>query len=617
MNKPTTFTNLNNQIMRKLLYLLTFLSISSYAQTYNEYEISFENAVHHEASIKAVFKNLEDEVLEVRMSRSSPGRYAVHEFAKNVFNVKAFDSKGKQLTVTRPNPYQWNVSGHDGTVTFTYTLFGDRGDGTYLQVDETHAHLNIPATFVFARGLDYRPVKVNFKVREDLKWKVATQLKPLGGNLFSAPNLQYFMDSPTEISNFKLYEFEEESNGKKYNIRVAFHHNGADAIGEKYFDGVKKIVKQEKAAMGGLPDFDYGTYTFLSCYMPQANGDGMEHRNSTYVIGSRPLEGDGLTGALGTVSHEFFHAWNVERIRPASLEPFNFEEANMSGELWFAEGFTNYYTTLFMVRAGIITPQQYAEGLSGAVNFVANSPARNFFNPIEMSYQAPFADAATSIDPHNRGNTFISYYTYGQVLGLALDLSLRNLNATSSLDDFMKLVWAKHGKTESPYTVRDLNAALTEYTNPTFANDFFDSYVFKSKLPDYEKLLNSMGVSYAKNVPAKPFIGISYSKTDNAMTISDYPKINSPAYKAGLESKDILVSIDGKTITDGASLTDAVSASVPGKEITVVYKRLNEERTAKVMVEEDPNRSTKFFEDAGLKADADKLKRRTAWISPK
>jgi len=186
-------------------------------------------------------------------------------------------------------------------VVFTYTLFGDRGDGTYLQVDESHAHLNMPATFVFARGLDFRPVKVNFKVREDLKWKVATQLKPLGGTLYYAPHLQYFMDSPTEISNFTLREFEEESNGKKYTIRVALHHHGTEAAANDYFEGVKKIVKQEKAVMGGLPDYDFGTYTFLSCYVPQASGDGMEHRNSTYVVGSFPLEGEGIKWALSTV----------------------------------------------------------------------------------------------------------------------------------------------------------------------------------------------------------------------------------------------------------------------------------------------------------------------------
>ena len=147
--------------------LALFFSLSTVcAQVSNDYEISFENAVHHEAVIKVTFSHLKDEALEVRMSRSSPGRYALHEFAKNVYNVSAVDSKGKALSISRPNPYQWNVSGHDGTVVFMYTLFADRGDGTYSQIDETHAHLNMPATFAFARHLEYRPIKNPFQSSE-------------------------------------------------------------------------------------------------------------------------------------------------------------------------------------------------------------------------------------------------------------------------------------------------------------------------------------------------------------------------------------------------------------------------------------------------------------------
>lgn len=599
----------------KVLFLSLFTIGFAFGQSVNEYEISFENAVHHEASVKATFKNLKDDVLEVRMSRSSPGRYAVHEFAKNVYNVKAFDSKGKALSVTRPNPYQWNVSGHDGTVVFTYTLFGDKGDGTYLQIDETHAHLNMPATFAFARGLDHRPCQVKFNVREDLKWKVATQLKPLGGNIFWAPHLQYFMDSPTEISNFLMHEFEEESNGKKYTIRVALHHTGTPADATPYFDGVQKIVKQAKAVMGGLPDFDFGTYTFLSCYMPQASGDGMEHRNSTYCVGTFPLQGEAVNWALSTVSHEFFHCWNVERIRPAALEPFKFEEANMSGELWFAEGFTNYFGDLIRCRAGLISQKDYVESLGGTINYVANSPGLKFFNPIEMSYQAPFADAATSIDPNNRGNTYVSYYPYGEVIGLALDLALRNLSTTTSLDGFMRLVWSKHGKTESPYTFRDLQAALSEYTSPAFANAFFEKYIFKSNMPDYENLFAGMGVSYSKANPGKPYWGAQLRKTDAGLIIDSYTRIGTPAYKAGLESGDIILAINGKTMINPEGVKAILDPLTPGTTITINFKRFNTERTTTVILEENPEWQTKLFEDAGTKTDSDRVKRRTDWLN--
>ena len=332
-------------------------SILATSQTHNTYSISFENAVHHEAFVEATFSNLESKVLELRMSRTSPGRYALHEFAKNVYGVKAVDSKGNILPVTRPNPYQWNVSNHDGTVKVTYILYANRGGGTYSQVDETHAHLNIPATFMYAPDYEQRPIKVNFNVREDLEWKVATQLKNSGGNSYYAPDLHYFMDSPTEISNHSVRSFKVTENGKEKTIKFVLHHQGTEAELDQYFEGVRKVVLQEKAVFGEFPDFDYGEYTFLACYIPNASGDGMEHRNSTILTGTRSLANGGMQGNMGTVSHEFFHAWNVERIRPKSLEPFDYEEANMSGELWFAEGFTSYYTGLILVRAGLLSEE--------------------------------------------------------------------------------------------------------------------------------------------------------------------------------------------------------------------------------------------------------------------
>jgi len=141
--------------MRIILTLLLVLcSHATWAKNEVLYNISFKNAVHHEAEISATFDKIKSPILEVKMSRSSPGRYALHEFAKNIYHVKAFNRKGDELFVSRPNPYQWNIADHDGQVTIKYTLFADRADGTYSQIDRTHAHLNIPATFIWANGFE-------------------------------------------------------------------------------------------------------------------------------------------------------------------------------------------------------------------------------------------------------------------------------------------------------------------------------------------------------------------------------------------------------------------------------------------------------------------------------
>ncbi|NNK61126.1 MAG: M61 family metallopeptidase [Flavobacteriaceae bacterium] len=571
-----------------------------------QYDISFENAVHHEATVKVTFSNLTEKEVEIRMSRTSPGRYALHEFVKNIYNVNYTDGSGNSLEAIRADPYSWIVSGHDGTINLSYTLFANRGGGTYAQIDETHAHLNIPATFMYAPILADEGIEVTFNKRDDLNWKVATQLKPLKGNTYYAPNLQYFMDSPTEISDHAIRTFELDGQS----INFVLHHNGTDAEFDAFFEQVKPIVYEQKAVYGELPQFDYGAYYFLACYIPNASGDGMEHRNSTILTSTRALADGGMDRNIGTVSHEFFHAWNVERIRPQSLEPFDFEEANMSGELWFAEGFTSYYTGLILCRAGISTPEQYITGLSGTLNYVWNSPGRQFFNPIEMSYQAPFVDAARSVDPVNRDNTFISYYSYGSALGLALDLSLREQGL--NLDDYMKSVWTKFGKSELPYTITDLQNLLSEYASQEFSDAFFKNFIYESNMPDMQRLLGTVGVELSRDTE-KAWFGSSPS---NGM-ITRNTLIGSPAYKAGLENGDLVIAIGEHILSESYSFEEILKKFKPNDKAKVVYERLGKQRETEITFAQDPRYSIALVEANGRAlSDVQKLAR-DSWLNPR
>jgi len=584
------------------LFVLSFVVSFAISQT-NTYEISFENAVHHEARITASFPDLKGDTLTVRMSRTSPGRYALHEFAKNVYAFVATDSKGTVLPVKRPNPYAWIVTGHDGTVNITYTLFANRGGGTYSQVDETHAHLNIPATFMYAPALRERKIHVNFKPRADLNWKIATQLSHVSGTTFSA-----FMDSPTEISNHQVRSFDLDGQI----IKLSLHHNGTESETDQYFEQVKKVVLAEKAVFGELPNFDFNTYNFLACYIPNASGDGMEHRNSTILTSTRSLENGGMERNIGTVSHEFFHAWNVERIRPKTLEPFNFKVANMSGALWFAEGFTSYYTNLILCRAGIISPEKYVEGLSGAINYVWNSPARQFFNPIEMSYQAPFVDAATSVDPVNRENTFISYYSYGSVLGLALDLSLRNQGL--HLDGFMKSVWEVYGKREIPYTIQDLHKSLIDYAGSDFGNTFFSNFIYTSGMPNYKKLLASVGVTITQDSTVPSFGANVFIRDDGTGLIRQNTKMGSAAYHSGLDKGDIITAINKTPLASGQKFPELIKQFSPGDILTVDFTRYGLKKSVTVQLQPSSSYSIQLQEKNGEIPDENILKNRTSWL---
>ncbi|MFC5272182.1 M61 family metallopeptidase [Adhaeribacter terreus] len=586
------------------------------AQTQTNYKISFPNLVHHEAEITAEFTGVPSETLEVRMARSSPGRYALHEFAKNVYAVKATNSKGETLKITRPNLHQWNISGHDGTVKVTYTLFADRVDGTYAGVDETHAHLNAPATFMYAPVFDQKPSFVTFDIPAGKNWTIATQLKPeTGKNTFSAPNFQYLMDSPTELADFMWREWPVQDQGKNKTIRFALHHNGTAAEFDKYAEETKKVVQKSQQVFGELPDFDFGTYTFIGCYVPHAAGDGMEHRNSTTLTSPRPLKTHAKDN-LGTVSHEFFHAWNVERIRPQNLEPFNFADANSSDALWFAEGFTNYYGDLLLCRSGAISVDEYAKQLSSNLDNFLLLPGKDLYSPAEMSRLAPFVDAARSVDNTNRLNTYVSYYTHGDVLALALDLTLRSEFAGLSLDDFMRAVWQKYGKTQKPYVLKDLELTLAEVTkNEPFASEFFQKYIYGHAPVEFKTLLQNVGMELRPEKAKQASLGFApLAFANNRATMQIGSLSGSPLYKAGVENEDILLKLNGKKITSAKSLENILKKHKPGDNVILEFEQRGQVKKTTVTLIENPDMEVVTIEKTGKTLSDSTKKLRDSWL---
>ncbi len=624
--------------------LILVVARSVGAQQPVQYKLSFPEPEHHYAQVEVTWPGVTTPMLEARMSRSSPGRYAVHEFSKNVFDVHAFDGHGKELIPARPNPYQWNVTGHDGTVRLTYKVFGNHVDGTYLAVDESHAHMNMPATLMWARGFDMRPVVLTIEPPAQYAWKPATQLFPTADPwTFTAPNLQYLMDSPTELSDYTLRSFTVKNpDGKEYTIRTAVHHDGDPSVIDGYAAGAEKIVNEAAAVFGEFPAFDTGTYTFLGDYVPWGGGDGMEHRNSTVVASATSFKNpQAALAALGTLSHEFFHCWNVERIRPKSLEPFNFEDANISGELWLAEGFTQYYGPLIMVRAGVAIPDP--AGLVRNAVAVINSPARRFRSAVEMSQMAPFSDAAVAIDETNLPTTFISYYTYGAAIATALDLSLRDRsNGKVTLDDFMRAMWIAHGKPggpspaiiAKPYTLKDVRDRLAEVSGDRrFAEDFFDKYIEGRELPDYEKLFARVGLVLRKRNAGGAWVGLmdqafgggrggrrggaGAAPAGSGVRVPGLVNWGTPAYRAGIEEGDVITSADGKAVGTIEDWQAALRAHKPGDSMPIEFMRHNSPVKASLTVEEDPTMEVVTLESIGGTLSPDQKALRDGWLSSK
>jgi predicted metalloprotease with PDZ domain len=596
-------------------------------QTPIVYRVTFPEPEHHWLQVEVTFAGLGAAPLKARMSRSSPGRYATHEFAKNVFQVDAFNGAGRKLSYTRPDPDEWDVAGHDGTVRLVYKIFGDHADGTYMGVDTTHAHLNMPATFMWAMGLELRPMRVTFVPPTGTTWKIGTQLYATNDpQTFTAPNLQYFMDSPTELSDFVLSTFTvPNSDGTPSQFRIVAHSDGTQDDVDELAKMVQRLVREQMAVYGEFPKYEPGYYTFLLDYVRWGDGDGMEHRNSTSIsqAGLSLRTAQGRRQALSTISHEFFHNWNVERIRPQGIEPFDFTRENITCCLWVAEGFTQYYGPLLLTRAGLGSPNPPT---NNALQVITGS-GRLVRSAVQMSEYAPFADAGVANDATDARRTFISYYTYGAAIALGLDLSLRNLpGGKLTLDDYMRLLWQRHGKVvdsrpgyvAKPYSLKDLRDMLAELTgNKPFADEFFDKYVEGREVVDYAKLLLSAGYVLKSSNPDGGWVGrVQVQEGGGGITVTGLVPFGTPAYDAGLDTGDVVTTIAGDPAT--AAAWNGLSRRKPGDTVPITIRRRDGKTEGKTLaIKADPSLVVEAVENGGGELTAAQKAMREAWLGSK
>jgi predicted metalloprotease with PDZ domain len=561
--------------------------------------------------------------LELRMSRSSPGRYSVHDFAKNVYDVQAASADQRLLRVVHTDPEAWLVAEHGGSATIRYRVFGDTLDGTYLAVDSTHAHINMPAAVMWAKGLDDRPASLRFEPPLGEDWQVATQLHPGPSPLeFTAPNLQYLMDSPVEFGPLVIRQFTVD----RQPVRLAIHHGGSLDEVDSYLRDVERIVRKQREIFGEFPRYESGHYTFLADYLPNAGEDGMEHRNSTVLTSTSTIR-TGRLALLSGVAHEFFHGWNLERIRPRSLEPFNFERANMSGELWLAEGFTQYYGTLTMARAGFLDFDAFLGAMSGLIAAVVIDPAHLVRSAEEMSQMAVFTDGGSPRDRTNWPQTVISYYPFGGAIALALDLTLRGRSdGQTTLDDFMRAMWRVHGApggaregyVDRPYSMADAQMRLAEVSaDAAFARDFFARFIQGRELADYANLVQRAGILVRKSAPGRAWIGdLRFDDRNGTVRLGSRPQFGSPIYAAGLDVGDEFRQVDGTRIRSVADLTTVLGRRRPGDRLAVVFAdRSGRQRTSTITLSEDPAFELVPVERAGGALTAAQRTFREHWVN--
>ncbi len=569
-----------------LLFINCFI-ISIAAQVKNTYAISFKKAAHHEAVVDAEFTNIQLGKASLLFSKTAPGSFGVYEFAKNIYDLSITDGSGKALDVTTVGLNQWDVEDHNGVIKVSYKIFADQGDTVFSKFSEEGCVINAPATFIYMPALESRPVEITYAKKAN--WNIATHLRQTADNVYEAENLQEFMESPALLAPLVTKTQTLSSGNKDFKLQLATSFTANDAIVEGIFQGLLKVAEAHKTVFGGYPIYENDAYQFLISTIPATRQAGVTgYRNTTLATYTDTLTEADIPAIVRELSKAFFQSWNTTRMRPAALTPFNLQAYAKAKEYWFTEGFANYYAYLNTCRAGVVSQDRFLEDLSYVVSDVVSCPALVYTNANAISEKALFYQGLSQYGgPQNTPNIYMAPKQHGMMIALVLDLQLRQKSGLS-LDDYMKLVWTKYGKTEIPFRVENLYTTLREYAGDTFADNFFKYTIDQPRAFDYKKLLASVGV--ATTAVRASYLGaeVAFNIKDMA-EIVEYTKRYTPAYNGGLEKGDIIISVNNRAFSNLTEYKNVISQNKVGKRVSVKYNRNGVDKTTYVKFKANPN----------------------------
>ncbi|NEM97834.1 M61 family metallopeptidase [Pontibacter sp. BT327] len=493
----------------------------------------------------------------------APGSYLVREFSKNVEGFAATDGSGNALRSEKIDKNTWRVhSKRAAAVRVKYKVYAYELTVRTSYLDASHGYVNGTSMFMYPEGYEKQAGTLTVVPHKSFS-KVATGLKETSKFTYTFPNYDILADSPLEIGNHEVYTF--EVNGVPH--EVAMYGDG-NYEPERLMADMKRVAEESVKIMGELP---IDRYVFI-VHNLQRGGGGLEHLNSTTLQTSRFNYGteSGYTGFLSLVAHEYFHLWNVKRLRPAPLGPFNYNQENYTTLLWVSEGITSYYDDLITRRAGIMSEQRYLDVIAGSISSVENAPGNKVQSIAESSFDAWIKYYRQN---ENSPNAEVSYYTKGGVLGQLLNLEImKNTNGEKSLDDVFRNMYERYYKQlNRGFTEKEFQAAVEQVAGKKM-DAFFADYVHGTKTPDYNNYFSAAGLQLVNlNQGAQTGSwGATTLFNDGRLTITGVTR-GSSAYASGLNVKDEIIAINGYRL--GNDIDRYVGGLKPGDEIEVLISR--------------------------------------------
>lgn len=588
--------------------VLVVVAAASPAQAQREslridYTVKVESVRDQLFHVTADVRNIRQPRLDLSLPTWTPGWYTVENYGKNILRFQVTDARGRRLphSMTRKQTWRVATAGLDRVkVEFDYraNVLGLN----QAKITNDWAFFTGIQLFLLAEGHCASPSSVRFDVPDN--WKIISALKETrNAKVFTAPDYDTLVDAPTEMGNFDVVPFEVE--GKPHFFVATPAGVFPKDQNARLADMLTRIALAQRDVFGELPYEKYVYFYFFA--PPESNaGGGLEHLNSHVVIGAGGLnvKAESLTGIA---SHEFFHLWNVKRLRPAEMWPYDYSRENESPLLWFSEGFTNYYGALAEYRAGTMTRERFLETVGGAAGGIESNEARKYISPADSSVSTWLGyDTPKAFD--------ISYYTQGQNLGALLDLSIRQDTANArSLDDVMRTLYQEFYKRGRGFTTEDVVAVITRLTRRDY-RDFFRRHIAGVEVPPYDRIFGYAGYRFQKTTEQVPRLGIGLNPMpEGAQVTSVVP--NSPAAEAGLAPGDLIETLDGTVLkpdeTGNISLREILARKL-GRTVKLGIRRGTQERTLEAKVATREETSYRLVELP--RPTAAQLKIREGWL---